>query len=90
MTIFSDGANSLDYLNRVCTKLLSRIHRRISYFFYRQWASILFIWGNACIEVNIPSNQVEAWVLLFLGIPFIGKGIIMAFFSTNCTTLRIK
>jgi len=42
--------------------------------------SILFIWGTICIGFNIPPNQVEAWVLLFLGIPFIGKGIVMAFF----------
>lgn len=42
--------------------------------------SILFIWGITCIGFNIPPNQVEAWVILFIGIPFIGKGFIMVFF----------
>ncbi len=42
--------------------------------------SILTIWGIACIGLNIPPINIEDWVLLVLGIPFIYKGVLTVFF----------
>ena len=42
--------------------------------------SILFIWGIACIGFNIPPEYIEDWALIVLGIPFIYKGVLTAFF----------
>ncbi len=42
--------------------------------------SILFIWGITCIGFNIPPEYIEDWALIVLGIPFIYKGVLTAFF----------
>ncbi len=44
--------------------------------------SILTIWGIACIGLNISPINIEDWVLLVLGIPFIYKGVLTVFSPT--------